>query len=88
MITPTPARVGAIAAASLLLVTGCAPGTLGVSPETVIATVIANLPAAIPASTTTTSSRSGRSAPTRPVPSSPPPSAEASRILRTGDSYR
>jgi hypothetical protein len=58
MITPSLARVSAVAVASLLSLTGCAPGTLGVSPQTVIATVIAN----IPSSPTT---RTGRSTPSR-----------------------
>jgi hypothetical protein len=58
MITPSLARVGAVAVASLVSLTGCAPGTLGVSPQTVIATVIAN----IPSSPTT---RTGRSTPSR-----------------------
>lgn len=79
MITPSPARVGAIAAASVLL-TGCAPGTLGVSPESVLATVLAT----IPASTTTTS----RPSPSRRrIPPSPPASAAAARVLQTAESY-
>jgi peptidoglycan DL-endopeptidase CwlO len=83
MITPSPARVGAIAAASLVCLTGCVPATLGVSPESVLATVIAN----IPSSTTTTST--GRPAPSgRRIPASPPPSAAAARLLRTAESYR
>lgn len=80
MITPSPARVGAIAAASLMI-TGCRPATLGVSPESVLATVIAN----IPSSTTTTST--GRPTSGRRIPESPPPSAAVAHILRTADSY-
>ena len=81
MITPSLARVGAVAVASLVSLTGCAPGTLGVSPQTVIATVIAN----IPSSTTT---RTGRSTPSRSrIPSSPAASATAARVLRTAGSY-
>lgn len=84
MITPSPARVGAIAAASSLLLAGCAPGTIGVSPETVLATVIANIP-----SSTTTTTSTGRPSPSRRrIPDSPPASAAAARILRTADSYR
>ena len=83
MIPPSPARVGAIAAASLFVVTGCTTATLGVSPESVLATVIASLP---PVTTTTST---GRSSPSRePIPESPPPSAAAAGILRTADSYR
>lgn len=80
MITPSPARVGAIAAASIVI-TGCGPATLGVSPESVLATVIAN----IPSSTTTTST--GRPTSGRRIPESPPPSAAAARILHTAESY-
>jgi cell wall-associated NlpC family hydrolase len=82
MIPPTRSRVGAIAAGTMLSLTGCAPATLGVSPESVLATVIAS----IPSSTTTTTTR-GPSSPRRRIPESPPPSAAASRILRTADSY-
>jgi cell wall-associated NlpC family hydrolase len=82
MITPSPKRAGAIAAVSLLSLTGCTPGTLGVSPGTVLATVIAN----IPSSTTTTSSRP--TAPTRRrIPESPPPSSAAGRVLHTANQY-
>ena len=84
MITPSLPRVGAIAAVSVLAVTGCAPASLGVSPETVLATVIANLP-----SSKTTTTSSGRTPSSRRlIPESPPPSAAASRVLRTADSYR
>lgn len=84
MITPPLLRVGAIAAVTLLSLTGCASsGTLGVSPATIISAVIAN----IPASTTTTTS-SGRTTRTgRRIPDSPPPSSAASRVLRSADSY-
>jgi peptidoglycan DL-endopeptidase CwlO len=88
MITPSLARVGAIAVAPLLALAGCTSATLGVSPETVLATVIAN----IPSSTTThtsTSTRTGGSAPARArIPASPPASAAAERVLRIADSYR
>lgn len=85
MITPTLPRVGAIAAVSFFSFTGCTPASLGVSPETVLATVIASLPS----STTTTSTSSGRTTPTRRrIPNSPPPSAAASRVLNAGDAYR
>jgi peptidoglycan DL-endopeptidase CwlO len=84
MITPSFARVGAIAAVTLVSLTGCAPATLGVSPESVLATVIANIP-----SSTSTTTSTGRSTPSRRrIPESPPPSAAASRVLNTADSYR
>ena len=82
MITPSLAQVGAIAAVSIVSLTGCATtaATLGVSPEVILSTVIAS----IPSSTTT----SGRTSPTRRrIPNSPPPSAAASRVLRTADAY-
>jgi len=83
MIPPSTPRVGAIAAASFFAITGCTPASLGVSPETVLATVIASIP-----SSTTTSTRSGRTSPARRrIPDSPPPSSAAARVLRTGDSY-
>jgi cell wall-associated NlpC family hydrolase len=81
MITPSLARGGAVAVASLLSLTGCASASLGVSPQTVIATVIANIPSSIPAG-------SGRSTPARRrIPSSPAASSAAARVLRTADSY-
>ena len=83
MITPPLSRVGAIAAASLLTLTGCAPATLGVSPQDVLATVIANLPATVSSSTTTTTRAPTR----RRIPSSPPASAEAASVLHTAEQY-
>jgi peptidoglycan DL-endopeptidase CwlO len=78
--TPTLVRVGAIAVAPLLCLAGCTTATLGVSPEVILSTVIANLPSA-----TTTS---GRPNPTRRrIPDSPPPSTAAARVLRTADAY-
>jgi cell wall-associated NlpC family hydrolase len=81
MITPPLPLVGAIAAASLVSLTACGPATLGVSPETIIATVIANIPSS--------TIESGRLPPRtgRSIPPSPPPSAAASRVLRRADSY-
>jgi cell wall-associated NlpC family hydrolase len=84
MITPSLPRAGAIAVVPLLCLTGCTPASLGVSPETVLATVIANLPSS---TTTTTTTGSGRSSPTHRIPSSPPASSAASQVLRTADSY-
>ena len=83
MITPLSPRHGAIAVVSIVSLTGCTPVTLGVSPETILSTVIASIPA-----TTTTSGGSSRRAPTgRRIPESPPPSAAASRLLNTAESY-
>jgi peptidoglycan DL-endopeptidase CwlO len=82
MITPPLLRDGAIAAVTLLSITGCAPGTVGVSPATILTAVIANLPAA---TTTTTSGGTTRTG--RRIPNSPPPSSAASRVLRSADSY-
>lgn len=85
MITPSVARAGAIAAAPLLLLTGCAPATLGVSPADILSAVIATIPVATTTTTTTTTS-GGR--PSRRIPESPPPSTAATRVLRTADQYR
>lgn len=87
MITPPCSRTGAIAAVSLLSLAGCASSaSLGVSPESVLSTIIAVLPAITPAGT-------GRTTPApsptrRRIPDSPPPSAEAVRVLRTAETYR
>ena len=83
MITPTLTRLGAIAAVPFLCVTGCTTATLGVSPESVLATVIANLPSTIGTTTTSTGHPTSRAR----IPESPPPSAAAARVLRTGESY-
>src|SRR3954451_14491510 len=85
MITPSIPKVGAIAAVSLLSLTGCATGTLGVSPGTILSTVIASIPAS---ASTSTPGGGGRTTPARRrIPESPPPSAAATHVLRTGDSY-
>jgi cell wall-associated NlpC family hydrolase len=83
MITPSLSQPGAIAAVSFLVVTGCTTATLGVSPETVLATVIANLPSA-----TTTTTSSGHPTSRARIPESPPASAAAARLLHVADSYR
>jgi cell wall-associated NlpC family hydrolase len=81
MITPSLVRVGAVAAVPLCLA-GCTQATLGVSPEVILSTVIANLPAS------TTATGGGWPSPTRRrIPDSPPPSATAARVLRTADAY-
>lgn len=89
MITRSLSRVGAVAAVSISL-TACASVPVGVSPESVLTTVIANLPAVI-------SSTSSPSTPSRPsrgggttihrIPASPPPSSAADQVLRTANSY-
>jgi cell wall-associated NlpC family hydrolase len=87
MVTRSLSRVGAIAVLPLLSITGCAPATIGVSPDVILSTVIAS----IPRSTTTTTSRGGggSSGSTRArIPASPAPSAAASGLLRTAESYR
>jgi len=98
MITPPIPRAGAIAVASLVSLAGCASSaSLGVSPEDVLSTIIAVLPAVMPPETGRTSptrgptpvpSPSPRSPARRRIPESPPPSAEAARVLRTAASYR
>jgi cell wall-associated NlpC family hydrolase len=74
-------QVGAIAVLSSLSAIGCTTATLGVSPETVLATVIANLPPP-------TVPDGGRRAPTRTrIPESPSATAAEAGLLRTADSY-
>jgi cell wall-associated NlpC family hydrolase len=81
MIPRSLSQLGAIAIASRLPLSACTTATLGVSPETILATVIAN----IPSSVTPTDSRRPRTE--RRIPASPPPSAEAARVLHTADAY-
>jgi peptidoglycan DL-endopeptidase CwlO len=85
MATPPLPRVGVVAVAGSLLLSGCtAATTLGISPSTVLSTVIANLPR--DDSNARSGSGSSRTS-SRRIPSSPAPSAAASRILRTGNAY-
>lgn len=79
---------GGIVACSVLLLSGCAQGTFGVSPSTVLSTVIM-AGEAIGARTTSSDSRttsSSRSGTAR-YPRSPAPSATVSRVLDTADEY-
>jgi cell wall-associated NlpC family hydrolase len=94
-------RVGATAVLFSSLVAGCAPATVGVTPGTIISTVIANLPAgsiAVPipvpgpstsrsGRTTTTTTTTTTSRRTRNIPASPPPSAMAARVISIGNQY-
>jgi cell wall-associated NlpC family hydrolase len=74
-------RLGAIAVLPLLSVAGCAPATLGVSPDVILSTVIATLPRdGLPRG-------DGRSSRRNRIPPSPAPSSAATRVLRTGDAY-
>jgi len=74
-------QVGAIAVLSSLSISGCTTATLGVSPETVLATVIANLPpTTVPAGSSRTPSRSR-------IPESSTASSREASLLRTADSY-
>ena len=82
MFPPARNPVRAIAVASLLPLSACAQASLGISPESILATVIASIPSSIP-TTGGGSSPRGR----RRIPESPPPSAEAARVLRTADAY-
>jgi cell wall-associated NlpC family hydrolase len=82
MIPPYFPQLGAIAVVFLLPLSACTTATLGVSPETILATVIASIPSSI----TPTDSRRPRTE--RRIPDSPPPSGEAARVLHTADTYR
>jgi cell wall-associated NlpC family hydrolase len=81
MITRLLSRLGAIAVPLLVSVTGCTPATLGVSPGTILSTVIANIPSG-------TVPDADRSTPSRArIPESAAPTAAAARMLRTADAY-
>ena len=81
MHTRSLSRVGAIAVVSSVSVTGCTQASLGITPETVLSAVIANLPSS------NTPSRGGGTSSHRRIPPSPPPSSAAERVLHTADSY-
>jgi N-acetylmuramoyl-L-alanine amidase len=78
---PIP-RGGAIAVVLLSTIAGCASVPLAITPQDVLSTVIANLPATVP------TEGGGSTTRRRRIPNSPPPSAAASRLLHTADSYR
>jgi cell wall-associated NlpC family hydrolase len=81
MITGSPYRVRAIALLPFVAISGCTQATLGVSPQTILSTVIANLPrSSVPSGGSSTSRRPR-------IPASTAPTAEAANVLRTADSY-
>ena len=79
---------GGLVVCSVLLLSGCAQGTFGVSPSAVLSTVIL---AGEVIGSRTTSSDSRTASSSRPggsrYPRSPAPSASASRVLGTADQY-
>ena len=79
---------GGIVACSVLLLSGCAQGTFGVSPSTVLSTVIM-AGEVLGARTTSSDSRTSPSSRTGSAryPRSPAPSASVSRVLGTADQY-
>lgn len=80
---------GGIVACSMLLLSGCAQGSFGVSPSTVLSTVI--MAGEVLGSRTTSSgsrtTSSTRAGSTARYPRSPAPSATVSRVLGTADEY-
>jgi cell wall-associated NlpC family hydrolase len=80
MVTPARFPLGAIAVVSFAAFSGCTSATLGVSPEVVLSTVIANLPRTVDPDAGSSSSR-------RRIPDSPPASASAARVLHIASSY-
>ena len=84
MITRSRSRVGAIAVPLSLTITGCTPATLGVSPATILSSVIANLPVPMEPGD---SGRWPGPSPRSRIPTSPAPTAAAARVLRTADAY-
>jgi cell wall-associated NlpC family hydrolase len=84
MVTPARFPLGAIAVVSSVVFAGCTSATtLGVSPETVLSTVIANLPR----STESYPGPSRAPSTSRRIPDSPAPSSAAEHVLRFGSAY-
>ena len=71
--------------AIVLLVSGCAQGTMGISPSTILSAVIM-AGDAIGARTSSSDSRTTTSS-RAPIPRSPAPNATAARVLTTADQY-
>ncbi len=89
MVTRSLSRVGAIAVLPLLSITGCAPATLGVSPDVILSTGIASIPrSGIPTGGGGGGGGGGGSSSRARIPASPAPSAAAASLLKTADSYR
>jgi peptidoglycan DL-endopeptidase CwlO len=89
MVSRSLLRSGAIALPAFLIA-GCAQGTLGVSPSTVMSAVVLAGEAIGAATGSTSSSRTGGSSRTgtsRRIPSSPLPSPAAARVLTAADQY-
>ena len=81
MSTGSHRGVRAITILSVMSIAGCAQATLGISPGTILSTIIANIPRS-------TVSDGGRGTPARTrIPESAAPSAAAAFVLRTADSY-
>jgi cell wall-associated NlpC family hydrolase len=85
MFTRSLPRIGAIAVLSSMPVAGCTTATLGVSPGTILSTVIANIPRSTVSTGGTTTST--RTPPRSRIPPSPAASAAAANVLRIADSY-
>ena len=66
MFPPARSRFGAIAVASVIPLSACTQATLGISPESILATVIASIPSSIPTTTGGSSSRGRRRIPVNP----------------------
>ncbi len=87
MTRSTPVQPRFASAIALLLVSGCAQGTFGVSPSTILNSVILAGEAIGTHGSTSTGSSSGSSSRTRTIPNSPKATATASRVLGTADQY-
>lgn len=86
----SPAQPTLASALALMLVSGCAQGTLAVSPGTVLNSVILAgkvLGAHGSSSSGSTTTRTSSSSRSRNIPRSPAASATASRVLSTADQY-
>ena len=77
-------ETGVVSALSALLLSGCAQGTLGVSPGTIVSTIVL-LGERVGSGSTSTESRAPTSR--SRLPASPAPSAMAERVLGTAEQY-
>ena len=89
MTRSAPARSPIAPALALMLLSGCAQGTLGVSPGTILSSVIlaGEVLGSHGSSSSGSTTRTSSSSRTRDIPRSPAASATASRVLSTADQY-
>ena len=86
MISRAVVRPVVFVALPLSLLSGCAQGSLGVSPSTILSAVVL-VGEAIGSNGRSSDSRTSSGSSSRRIPSSPAPTAISSRVLRTADQY-